>query len=241
MSYVKPSDFEDMMRPLARAAMNQGWHLKLTANGHVKWIPPKGPPIITSITNAAYKPNVQKLRAGGLIMPNDIVEKENGDGPPIQHTSEVTPPPPSDPGPTPKEKKRMLPRGTVQTAVLNFFQSQQTPGMTYNLDDVVSHVRGRLPTVSREVISTTCSQNAAAGKLVRMGKGMYRYAQQDRRAADGNGTLTPEEQHMLQEDEAVFDRFMNALSELQDWATKMRKMSVQFNRMKRMLDGLKME
>lgn len=235
---VKVHDFEDMMRPLAKAALDQGWYLKWTANGHIKFVPPKGPPVIVSKTNSSYHPNLKLLREGGLVVPEDrekvqpvlIVEMDENKN--VTDVKEANPPP----GPTPKEKKRMLPRGSVQNAVMQFFQSHTAPGIIHNLDDVVMHVKSVLPEATREVISTTCSQNASSGKLIREGKGLYRYARQDRRAEDKN--LSHEEQQMAEEDEKVLNNFMDALAALQEWAAKMRKRSIQLNRLKKMLGGI---
>lgn len=230
---VKVSDFEDMNRPLARAAINQGWILKWTANGHIKFIPPKGPSVVVSKTNAAYTPNLQKLREAGLTIPYHCLPQKPKE--PIAVETVTQDPPPKIPKePEVVDKKKMNPRGSVKEAVMAYMKEH--PETAAHVDIIHSAVMFKLPGVTKDVVATTCSQAAARSELIRVAKGTYRYA--GGTAAVQKKELSKEEQEMLSEDQQIFDEFMDALAKMQEWANRMRDKSIALARLKKLLGGL---
>lgn len=237
MSQINASTFTGMNRRLYRAAIDQGWIIKMTMSGHFRFIPPKGQSVIMSNTESAFKPNLRKLENAGLIVGASIEKETKVDIPKEVVQAIATPPIP------PVAEKK--PRGALVHAIRSILGANPTTAYDGSMMSSELNARGFGTTAGQAGIFM--AGEAATGRARRISKGFYQaplhnpdeqpviHAAQ-KALKKANGAKPPDD--MLPEDNEVIDQFMEALAKLQAWAQKMRERSAKFNELKKLLGGM---
>lgn len=217
------------LNELAREAQRQGWLVKQANSSHLKWFPPKGRPVTTSLTPSDRYAinNIERdlVRAG--------LHLAYYDKPEVKDMAAA-------------KKQKIYGRGERAVEVLHEHAPQPL-----NLDELSMRVSVRYPGTKASMLMLGLKKALAAGEIVKVARGMYRSAQRTPTPADDAGTMGAVEERQLAtvtqlpkpfvdipaSDQEILDRFLSAWADLEKLAQRTQLKIQKLEELKRMLNN----
>lgn len=206
-------------RQMASLALSQGWSIRRTNAGHFKWRTPDGTGTVVTAASGDHRAilnDESRLRKAGLKM-----EAIKIDRPPL-HTAAII---------VPKEDKRTRTQRPGLTDALHAVIASVAPN-SMTLEIMCLKLKATYPDIRPKHLYNVIGKLIQTEHIKRTDMGAYR-------ALTPTNSLPPsvEADEPLDDDQAVLERFFTCLTELEAWAVKMKKRSVQYKKLQQTLEG----
>lgn len=243
MSAIQNFSNKDI-KELAREARSQGWVVRQGGSNHIKWFPPKGKPISTSLSpsdvNAVRQIRRDLERSGLKLAPVHHKPKETEVDNPLDTL--FAPPLAEKLPPVPDKQKR---RRGIPEAVMGIIKKAYPNSV--NRGEIQMRMNLVFNGIKETDLNNPLSKLTSEGKIKRVGVGVYtavmapQTVEQEVKVPTEAAPKAPQAPASIDpEGDRVLNNFLDAWSQLEKWVNMQRARAAKLQELKAMFDKVEL-